>query len=100
MRVRNIVCNTVELPVKAVLSDELAEEHTLTESLTDIQPQSITVGVAPGCTFSCVTAVIDELTTDEKEYSLVQEEGMCFLPDKNTVKIKAVFDVDEKDIFE
>ncbi len=91
MTVSNVVCEYAELPVKPVLGDKLYSQDALDEFSTETDPQTVTVAVLPGYSFSEVKAVIDEYTTDEISCELVQEEGMYIPDNEKYVKVRPVF---------
>lgn len=91
MMISNVICEYAELPVKAVAGEAVYSRAELDEENTEINPQTITIAVMPGCSFSEIKAVINEYTTDEISCELIQEDGMYIPDNEKYVQIKPAF---------
>lgn len=85
-----VICTTydlVTLPVKADISSA-DSDYVIDEERTRISPASATVGVLPGTNITNVRAEVKEITEEEAECELIEEEGMYIPESSKTVKVK------------
>ena len=77
IKVENIIYNRVSIPVKAELSDELAQEYVLDIEATTISPTEISVGVLDGVDIENATIKIGKISSETEKYrATVTEEGV------------------------
>ena len=77
IKVENIVYARISIPVKAELSDELAQEYVLDIEATAISPAEISVGVLDGVDIEKATIKIGKISAEAEKYrATVTEEGV------------------------
>lgn len=77
IKVENIVYDRISIPVKAELSDELAQEYVLDIEATAISPAEISVGVLDGVYIEKATIKIGKISAEAEKYrATVTEEGV------------------------
>ena len=77
IKVENIVYDRISIPVKAELSDELAQEYVLDIEATAISPAEISVGVLDGVDIEKATIKIGKISAEAEKYrATVTEEGV------------------------
>lgn len=100
IEVINTVYNARALPVKPALNSTMAKIYDLDTERTEIERETVTVGLADGVDYDSVELVIDQSPENNgTEYLLKSEEGMYIPPEIVAITAKPVLRSKNSEIF-
>ena len=90
-QVSNVVYKKTVLPVKTVLSSDMASLYVLDKAKTLLSSKEIVAGVSPEFNGEYIEYIIDRYTNEEEVFSYKTQSGL-YIPDDANITIKPVME--------